>query len=182
MPDFSAMLSKVRMSAVKPAYSLLQLAYFDYRADPAPCKAGVTNQCAVRMSIALCRCGFGMDAFSPQARVHRGRRACGPTMPHVLGAGELASYLRSLWGAPTLYRGATLADARAGVLGRKGVIYFNNCFSREDDGPRVGDHIDLWTGDRYYNDVIHVPAGGDAAAGTSLFGRADAVWFFDLPG
>ena len=45
----------------------------------------------------------------------------------------------------------------------------------------TGDHIDLWTGERYYNQMIHVGAGGDAAASAPLFGRADALWFFPLP-
>ena len=180
MVDFSVML--VNMCVVKPSYALMQRAYDDYRIDSAPCKSGVTNQCAVRMSVALLRCGFSLDAFQPQARVHRNRPVCQLSVPHVLGAQELASYLRQMWGVPEQFRGAALASAQTSLQGRRGVIYFNNCFRRERGGPMVGDHIDLWTGTQYYNQIIHIGAGGDARAGSSLFDRADAVWFFLLPG
>ena len=132
------------------------------------------------MSVALLRCGFSLDAFQPQARVHRNRPACQLSVPHVLGAQELANYLRQLWGAPEPFRGATLSIAQSSLQGRRGVIYFNNCFRREQGGPMVGDHIDLWTGNQYYNQIIHIGAGGDARAAASLFDRADAVWFFLL--
>jgi hypothetical protein len=180
MVDFSTMLTN--MCVVKPLYTQMQRAYDDYRLDSAPCKAGVTNQCAVRMSVALERCGFSLDAFQPQNRVHRNRRSCQLTVPHVLGAEELASYLRQMWGGPEQFRGGTLQNAQTSLQFRRGIIYFNNCFRRGSGGPMVGDHIDLWTGTQYYNQIIHVGAGGDARAGTSLFDRADAVSFFLLPG
>lgn len=180
MVDFSKMLTD--MCVEKPSYRLVQRAYDDYCIDSAPCKAGVRNQCAVRMSVALVRCGFSLDAFQPRRRVHRNRPACRLTIPHVLGANELANYLRRIWGAPEQFRGATLRNAQTRLHCRRGVIYFNNCFRRERGGPMVGDHIDLWTGTQYYNQIIHVGAGGDARAGSPLFDRADAVWFFPLPG
>ena len=43
---------------VRPQYAFLQRAYDDYRTNSTPCRRGVTNQCAVRMSIALGRSGF----------------------------------------------------------------------------------------------------------------------------
>jgi hypothetical protein len=178
--DFSTMLADV--CVIKPSYALMRRAYDDYRTDSAPCKAGVTNQCAVRMSVALLRCGFSLDAFRPQNRVHRNRSACRLDVPHVLGAQELANYLRQIWGPPEQFRGRTLHNAQTSLQNRRGIIYFNNCFRRARGGPMVGDHIDLWTGTQYYNQIIHVGAGGDARAGASLFTRADAVWFFPLPG
>ena len=113
------------------------------------------------------------------------RLACIATALHVNSpsrtclAQELANYLRQLWGAPEQFRGATLSTAPSSLQGRRGVIYFNNCFRREQGGPMVGDHIDLWTGNQFYNQIIHLGAGGDAPA-ASLFDRADAVWFFLL--
>lgn len=165
---------------IKPSYALMQQAYQDYRTDSAPCKAGVTNQCAVRMSVALERCGFSLDAFTPANRVHRNRTSCRLTIPHVLGAEELINYLKRMWGAPREFRGATLAGAAAAIAGQRGVIYFNNCFTRKGSEHRTGDHIDLWTGDKYYNQIIHVGAGGDAGARAALFDRADRIWFFPL--
>ena len=180
MVDFSTMLANVCVE--KPSYEPVRRAYDDYRVDPAPCKAGVTNQCAVRMSVALLRSGFSLDAFQPRNRVHQGRRACQLTVPHVLGAQELANYLRQIWGSVEQFRGATLSNAQTALNGRRGILYFNNCFRREQGGAMVGDHIDLWTGTQYYNQIIHVGAGGDARAGSPLFNRADAVWFFPFSG
>ena len=114
--------------------------------------------------------------------VHRNRPACRLTVLHVLGAQELANYLRQRWGAPEQFRGATLPNARTSLRSHRGIVYFNNCFRRERGGPMVGDHIDLWTGTQYYNQIIRIGAGGDARTGASLFDRADAVWFFPLPG
>ena len=85
---------------IRPTYRHMRTAYDAYRVDSAPCKAGVTNQCAVRMSIAMVRSGLDFLGFSNQRRVHRGRRSCRITIPHVLGANELARYLIQLLGSP----------------------------------------------------------------------------------
>ena len=159
----------------------MEQAYRDYRLDSAPCKAGVRNQCAVRMSVALERTGFDLLGFPRQDRVHFGRTRCDLDLRHVLGAHELARYLEQSWGRTNVYRRQTLGDAFDSLSGRRGIIYFNNCFKRKrSDTSRRGDHIDLWTGSQYYNQVIHVGAGGDAGAGARLFRRADQVWFFQL--
>lgn len=170
----------IHKCVIKPSYRLMYQAYQDYLIDSAPCKAGVRNQCAVRMSVALERCGLSLSAFQPQRRVHRNRRSCQLPTPHLLGAAELARYLRGLWGVTHTFRGVTLDEADDNLAGQQGIIYFNNCFRRERGGAKVGDHIDLWTGSQYFNQVIHVGAGGDAGADATLFDRADQVWFFRL--
>ncbi|MCW5959343.1 MAG: hypothetical protein KIS76_04220 [Pyrinomonadaceae bacterium] len=177
MPNYDSL---VNYCVTKPSYQLMNRAYQDYLVDSAPCKAGVTNQCAVRMSVALERCGFSLSAFDPQNRVHSGRARCLLDVPHVLGANELARYLSRFWGAPERFNGSAASSAGESLNGRTGVIYFDNCFRREAGGPKTGDHIDLWTGTQYYNQIIHVGAGGDAGAGTGLFGRSEAIWFFPL--
>ncbi len=180
MPNWESL---VNYCAVRPGYLHMQRAYEDYRIDSAPCKGGVTNQCAVRMSVALERCGFSLSAFTPPNRVHRGRRSCAMDVPHVLGANELARYLERLWGGPERFRGEAGHKAATSLNNRHGIIYFNNCFRRNStDTTMRGDHIDLWNGSQYYNQIIHVGAGGDAGAGAGLFGRADQVWFFPLSG
>jgi hypothetical protein len=170
---------------VRPAYELLQRGYEAYRVNSLPCRRGVTNQCAVRMSIALGRAGFGLESFTPPARVHSGNGACATDgMAHVLGAHELAVFLKRTLGDPLVIRPATAgggcAHAYAQLRGNNGIVYFNNCFVREGTTDQVGDHIDLFNGRQYYNQIIHPSAGGDETTGGSLFGRADQVWFWRL--
>ena len=69
----------------------MQEKYDEYRNDSAPCKSpGISNQFAVRMSLALVRNGFSLDVFPNQRRVHRGRDACAlGDEAHLVGADEL---------------------------------------------------------------------------------------------
>lgn len=177
MPDWNPLVNACYM---RPPFQLMKRAYDDYRIDSAPCKGGVTNQCAVRMSVALERCGFSLDAFTPQQRVHRNRPACHLSVPHVLGANELVRFLRGMWGTPEIWRGGQTTSAEEAMRPRTGVVYFDNCFTRSGQEHRTGDHIDLWNGTQYYNQLIHVGAGGDASAGARLFRLAEEVWFFPL--
>lgn len=170
----------VNMCVIRPAYDKMQQAYEDYRRDRSPCKAGITNQCAVRMSVALERCGFSIGGFEPAARVHRNRPACRLAIPHVLGADELQRYLRRVMGRFEEFPRARVSTAQTSVTGRRGIIYFNNCFRRTPGGPSTGDHIDLWNGTAYYNMLLDVSAGGGVAASASLFGRSDMITFFPL--
>lgn len=177
MPDWTSL---VNGCYITPSCQLMIRAYEDYRVDSAPCKAGITNQCAVRMSVALERCGFSLDAFDPRRRVHSGRSRCQLEVQHLVGANELAKYLKKIWGEPQRWNGNAVNSAAGELAGRTGIVYFDNCFQREGQASRRGDHIDLWNGSTYYNQIIHVGAGGDAAPGTPLFGRSEAVWFFSL--
>ena len=128
MPQTYEMLSWY--PALRPLYSHMLQAYNAYRVDRGPCKAGVRNQCAVRMSIALERCGFSLDRFPRQGRVHQrynrrrpDPRRCQLSIPHVLGAKELADYLREMGvkvhylhsEIDTLERSEILRDLRLGV-------------------------------------------------------------------
>lgn len=177
MPEYNHLSN---LCVLKPSYNLMEQAYNDYITDSAPCKAGVRNQCAVRMSIALERCGFSLNAFDPARRVHRGRSRCKQSIQHVLGANELARYLTGLWGVPQRFRGRNKDSAQESLAGCRGVIYFDNCFRRAGQASKRGDHIDLWNGSQYYNQIIRVGAGGDAGARARLFGRAEEVWFYPL--
>src|SRR3954463_6617804 len=148
----------------RPQYQYLMRAYEDYRANSRPCMRGATNQCAVRMSIALGRSGFGLESFPRRERVHSGSGNCQTNgIKHVLGANELANWLRDTLADPTVIRPAAgqrgCAAAAQQLRGLQGIVYFNNCFAREAGGPQVGDHIDLFTGSQYYNQIIHPQAG-----------------------
>ena len=160
---------------------MMERAYRDYLADSAPCKnPDINNQCAVRMSVALGRCGFDLLGFPNRRRVHSGRRTCQLQVEHVVGARELADYLVTALCIPQRFDAKQADDARTTLAGQRGIIYFNNCFRRTAGGPMIGDHIDLFDGTNYYNEIIRVTAGGDARSGTDLFRRADQVWFFPL--
>ncbi len=177
-------------STTKPSYALMEQAYDDYAScingvtDPTkPCpQPGITNQCAVRMSVALVRCGFSLDAFTPRERVHRGR--CGLNVHHVLGAQELERYLRRIMGTPIEY--LNLQRNRAvgrqiyeSLLRKKGIIYFNNMFTRPDGTG--GDHIDLFNGELCYNHIIRVTPGGNSSHQTeAYFRQANKISFFEL--
>ncbi len=178
------------MSTIRPAYSLMETAYDDYAngvsgvTDPTkPCpQRGITNQCAVRMSVALVRCGLSLDTFTPRERVHRGH--CGLQVHHVLGAQELERYLRRIMGTPVEYLNLT-RDRRVGqriyesILGRKGIIYFNDMFTRPDGTG--GDHIDLFNGRLCYNHIIRITPGGNTSHQTqTYFHKATKISFFKL--
>ncbi len=160
---------------------------FDRRGRPRNIR--YRNQCAVRMSVALERCGFSLNAFGSRLdarsnrgrgrRVHRGRGSCRLDVPHVLGAAELARYLDAMWSATQEFRGRRGSrDAFATLSGRRGIIYFNDCFRRRNGS--AGDHIDLWDGSEYWNQKLGISAGGGLEASTNLFNRSNAVKFFVL--
>ena len=169
----------------RPQYALLKRAYTDYRTNGHPCQRGATNQCAVRMSIALGRAGFGLEGYQPQARLHNGAGRCRTDgMPHLMAAREVADWLRRTLGQPVGFRpqaGSTGCEhAHATMRGQTGIVYFNNCFIRAGAATQSGDHIDLFDGHRIYNDINNTRAGGDETRHGPLFGRADEVWFWPL--
>lgn len=174
---------------LRPSWKLMQRAYADYSTDRAPCKTtidghSVENQCAVRMSIALERCGFDLVGFghvrdgNNHRRVHKGRASCQVDLPHVLAAEELARYIDVVIGFTHDFRGRALGGAQA-ALTSFGIIYFNNCFTRSGQTSRRGDHIDLWDGSETYNQK---QAGSAGPEGTDarMFANADRIKFLGL--
>lgn len=174
---------------LRPCWKLMQSAYNDYSTDRAPCKTtidghSVENQCAVRMSIALERCGFSLSGFghvqdhNNHRRLHDGRASCLVDLPHVLAAEELARYIDAVIGFTQDLRDRALDDAQSSLTS-PGIIYFNNCFTRRGQDQRRGDHIDLWDGSETYNQK----QGGSAGAeGTDarMFANADRIKFVAL--
>jgi hypothetical protein len=169
------------MSQSRPTFEQMRTCYEGYRNDSAPCKfPGISNQCAVRLSVALVRNGMSLDEFPDQRRIHQGRSRCAITEQHLVGADELHRYLVRVWDAGLRGTGSSIRDQ---IGGNAGIIYFNNCFHRSSDpeGTNRGDHIDLWNGENYYNQLLRVSAGGTARVGRDLFAAADFVRFFWLP-
>ncbi len=166
-------------STMFPPYFLMERAFDDYKLDSKPAGAHPTNQCAIRMSIALGRSGFSLSAFPVP---HRVKTTTHLPVPYVMGANELAEYLKTLWGYPVVFR-SNLNTVTRELSNRKGIIYFNNCFHRSEDpeGSRQGDHIDLWNGSHYYNQLYNIRAGmEDRLSSGPLFTRSNSVWFFEL--
>jgi hypothetical protein len=158
-------------SIVKPEYYMMERAFDDYRGNTHPAGPVPKNHCAIRMSLALGRCGFSFHAFPNQHRVLKHLHEL--PFPVVMGARELAEYLRILWGRGEVFK-TNMGNIASRLGGRKGIVFFENC-------SKPGDHIDLWNGKKYYNDIINVPAHlGDRIPHTQLFNRSDQVWFFAL--
>ena len=173
----------VNQCVVRPQYALLQRGYEAYVSNSQPCRRTGPNQCAVRMSIALGRAGFGLEGFPSRQYVHSGDGGCATDgISHVTSAVALGTWLRSALGDPLIIRppsGTTgCAQALEQIRGQTGIVYFNNCFTRQGATAQAGDHIDLFNGQSYYNNINRTEAGGDATTGGNLFGRADEVWFW----
>ena len=105
-------------------------------------------------------------------------------MPHVLGAEELEKFLRRTLGKPLEFshRDLRRPDLVMQCLrGLTGITYFNNMFTRHDQHKATGDHIDLFNGDRCYNDILGISPGSGTPTGTlSFFQKSDKVSFFYL--
>ncbi len=184
---------------LRPNYELMRQAYDSYQthADYGVCpRIGESgNNCAVRLSIALNRCGsitfdyFGSNFDSRwnrgrSNRVHYGTSGsnnCGLELPHVPGAAELARHVRAIWGTTCeVYRDT--GRAPAAMAGRHGIVFFEDCFHRSTDsaGENTGDHIDLWDGTEFWNIKLGKSAGGGLESDAPLFSAASEVWFMPL--
>jgi hypothetical protein len=134
----------------KPKYEAMARAYHgkEYLRKKFELCDGVTNQCAIRMSIALGRCGFSLDGFPEPRRVHgTSLRKCPLDEPHIVGATELMKFLIGSFGLTEKYDGHQMKKAYESLSGRKGILYFDNL------GGRKGDHIDLFDGAAIYNEI-----------------------------
>ena len=122
-----------------------------------PCdRRTFTNQCAIRMSVALAGAGVSLRSF-------RGAR-CYPGMGHdgrhILRAQELANWIvanPTTFGAVNKRNGVTSAD----YARRPGIVFVRN-------GWGATDHIDIWDG-------ATLKGGSDG-----YFALGEEVWFWAL--
>ena len=66
---------------------------------------------------------------------------------HARGAESLANWLRETH----LRRQKIFLGVKQGkksIKGEKGIIFFEDCFTRDGQTHAVGDHIDLWDGEK----------------------------------
>ncbi len=158
----------------RPSYVDLERVFMTYRKgqDLRP-GDNYVNECAVRLSIALSLNGFSFERFPDKKRLKNGGQT-GIPVPHVYGAEELANYLKREWGPPLTFDKKAVKIAQGVISGRRGVIYFNNC-----SGQR-GDHIDLWTGMEFYNQIMGISAHAGYSTKRNLFLKSDKIYFWEI--
>ncbi|KPW20249.1 Uncharacterized protein ALO83_03746 [Pseudomonas cannabina pv. alisalensis] len=148
----------------KPAFINLWKAYNDMMGtSPSgkPCEGPWDNQCAIRLSIALCNersLVVNSSTYSEPRCAHG----------HARGAESLANWLwkKKQLGAPKIYSNSS-AD-RNSLIDKTGIIFYKDFYAQPNDaeGHPTGDHIDLWNrGQTQTGDYFH---------------RAKAVWFWEL--
>lgn len=124
-----------------------------------PCDTDTfTNQCAIRMGVALRESGVDLSSFRG-AKCYPG---FGHDPKHILRAQELADWLKTqpgLVGEVQVHTNVTSGH----FGGKKGIVFIKNGW-----GPT--DHIDVWNG------LTGDMKGGDPA----YFARGQEVWFWEL--
>ena len=130
----------------------------------------ITNQCAVRMSVALCR-SMNNDIFGAftGGNVHSTNCCSGENkFRHITRAQSLFDYLNDTLN----FNFQRVGSSPAELSGRKGILFLRHCFR----GGR-GSHIDYWNGTTYTNS-----ASGNAAASSSLglFRTSSDIYFCAL--
>ncbi len=106
------------------------------------------NQCAIKVGMALAKCGVNTLDLVPKGRHcwhHKAQEG------HVLSAEELAAGLQrvKLQGVSSAIK-IQGKDFKSKLAGKKGIIFFKDYWVRSIDSPDrpTGDHIDLWNGSR----------------------------------
>jgi hypothetical protein len=108
---------------------------------------GYTNQCAIKVSVAIHGAGIEMKSFRDLSVPVRG-------LPAARMASHLASWLKlqPFCGLPSRPEKVTGADWQDKIRGKTGIVYFANYWMRDtaekSRNDPSGDHIDLWNGTR----------------------------------
>lgn len=116
--------------------------YIDAKTGKPP--PGFSNQCAIKVSIAIHGAGVEMKSFRGNAI-----KINGLTTAYV--AEQLASWLKlqPFCGLPKVPEDITGKHWDATIKGRKGILFFANYWKRDGETKTpTGDHIDLWNGVR----------------------------------
>ena len=161
-----------------------------------PCNATrtdgpITNQCAIRLSIALGRAdiGFHMRAAPGVTLfVHRaGSANCGGhiEVPHDARAQRIYNHISSFssWNFTTYRINAQQsgADVYNRVNGTPGIVFFDNIGT--STATRGGDHIHFFNGTRIMNDELNYSAPGEPRgrnANTTFDQTRTAIYFLQI--
>lgn len=177
------------MAGVPNVNKMLEYYVRNFKADHKPCKQ-VTYNCAVRLSLALNAGGMNVGDGRNPDRVHNSRtnhshrwdktQTDASTVPHFVGAEDLYAFLKNA--LPGFHRLIPVMgrNLRQQIQGQKGVVYFKDCFTRGSQKQKRGDHIDIWNGGQYGNELLGIDAAGRSGASDDLFSCAQEVWFLRL--
>lgn len=117
----------------KPSFVNL---WAQYPTEQSPCDGPWSNQCAIRMSIAL----NGERTITVSAGAYPEPKCA---HNHARGAESLANWLwKHHLKRPKIYNNGAKAKTR--LRPKTGIIFFKDCFTRGGETQRRGDHIDLW--------------------------------------
>lgn len=162
--------------------------YVDVKTGKPP--PGYSNQCAIKVSVAIHKAGVEMKSFTGPSRIHvNGKNTAGL-------AEDLAAWLNKqpFCGLPQKHENVTGANWENKIKGKTGIVYFANYWKRKTDaeGRTSGDHIDLWNGSRLtasglvgtlvtagrYLGVSSFLAGSDI--GYSDLGKSSQILFWEV--
>lgn len=107
---------------------------------------GYSNQCAIKVSVAIHRSGIEMKSFTGSSRILVNSKNTAAL------ATELAAWLKKqpFCGLPQQPTAITGENWDKKITGTTGIVYFADYWLRSTDKTRkpTGDHIDLWNGSR----------------------------------
>jgi hypothetical protein len=132
-----------------------------------------TDQCAIKMSIALQDGGLSLETFSKSRSEVREVFAVKKKYRGALAAEELAAWLIKALGKPDQY---SPSEASTAVTGRKGIIFFKDFWARPGETTPQGDHIDLWNG----STTPQADPRAYQPGPLSYFDRSKTVWFWEI--
>lgn len=140
-----------------------------------PCALPITNQCGVRMSVALMRCNIGWHYpgphFEGNSMLHNTPDACGTEIQHTPDLFGVMNQAADFWQCQDFHlnperrgRHQTLNDVRQHIDGRPGIILFSHMTplgERVGVGRRNHRHIDYWNGRWIMNDLLNYNAANE---------------------
>jgi len=124
-------------------------------------KSKFPNQCAIRVGVALSKCGINTSKMPGARHCWHHKKSEG----HILAAEDLANSLKKL---PIQgVQAAIYVDPKTfktELANKKGIIMFKDYWKRHGENNPTGDHIDLWNGSRLTDPKswarIHLRVGG----------------------
>lgn len=146
-----------------------------------PCSKDFTNQCAIRVGVALAACGVDTTKIPGATHCWHHPKSEG----HILRAQELADGMsKASIGGIGSRISIDPKKISEELRGKKGIIFFADYWQRsgEADRNRSGDHIDLWNGSRLttLSSWFRIQWGFSIDGYWSDFGKSKKVWFWSV--
>lgn len=137
-----------------------------------------TNQCAIRMGVALKRGGV----LHTQVRGGQTCLAHPVDEMHFINATILANGIASAnlagFGPKEVYPAADVARYYDKLIGRTGVMFIKDYWSRPNEANPSGDHIDVWNG--YRSSAKWLMEWFSWAGYYSNYSGANEIWFWPV--